>query len=136
MKITICSSMYFAKKILEAQKALNELGHECLMPHTTKQCLINPNLNMDFEFCVENNCMMDHYGKINESDAVLVLNYPKNDINGYIGGAVLMEMAIAKFLGKKIFLLHDLPDEEIVRYAFEIKLTKPIILNGDLTKIK
>lgn len=79
---------------------------------------------------------MDHFKKIENSDAILVINNCKNEINGYIGGAVLSEMAIAKYLGKKIFVLNNLPSVEEIRYIFEITLMQPIILEGNLEKIK
>jgi hypothetical protein len=136
MIITISGSMHFAKEMLEAQKILEENGHQCFVPLATEECLSNPELNVDFEFCSKNDCQMDHYKKIEASDAILVLNHPKNNLDGYIGGSVLTEMAIAKFLGKQIFVLNNLPSEDDIRYVFEIKLMQPTILGGDLEKIK
>jgi len=128
--------MHFAKEMLEAQKFLEESNHQCYLPLTTEECVDNPELNVNFDFCLEHDCQMDHFKKIEASDAIVVLNYPKNNVNGYVGGAVLTEMAIAKYLGKKIFVLHDLPDPEEIRYIFEAKLMQPTILGGDLEKIK
>jgi predicted RNA-binding protein with PUA domain len=42
-------------------------------------------------------------------------------------------MAFAYVLDKKIFLLNPIPK---ISYSDEIYAMKPIILNGDLTKIK
>ena len=69
-----------------------------------------------------------------KGDVVLVLNYEKNGRPGYIGGAVPAEMAIGLFLGKKIYILN--PIDEEVSYKEEILCMLPVILNGDLTKIK
>ncbi|OGY41304.1 MAG: hypothetical protein A2Y82_03785 [Candidatus Buchananbacteria bacterium RBG_13_36_9] len=135
MKITICGSMHFAKEMLEAQKLLEELGHEAIVPLDTHDCLAKPELQDDLEWAINLNIDKDHFNKIADSDAILVLNYPKNNIEGYIGGSSLMELAIARHLDKKIFILHDLPSEDDLRYALEIKVMKPIILNNDLTKI-
>jgi len=136
MKITICGSMVFAKEMLSAQKKLEELGHEAIVPVDVLDCLQDPSLNESIEHCQKyGDIDKDHFNKIAESDAVLVLNYPKNNINGYIGGSSLMELAIARHLDKKIFILHELPSENDLRYALEIKVMRPIILNGDLTKI-
>ena len=135
MTITICGSMHFAKEILDLQRKLNKLGYNCLVPESSRLCLDNPELNMDFDFCIKNNVQMNHFNKIKQGDAILVANCPKNNINNYIGGATLMEIAIAQFLNKYIFILHDLPDENIIRHAFEVKLTQPIILSGDITRI-
>ena len=75
------------------------------------------------------------FQKVADSEALLVLNYPKNGVSGYVGGATLMEIGLARHFDKKIFLLHDLPSEDELRYALEIKLTRPIILQGDIATI-
>ena len=135
MKITICGSMHFAKEMLETHAKITELGHDCILPSYTIESVQDPILKENFDFILKNDCQMGHYKKIAESDAILILNFSKNNIDGYIGGAVLMELAIAKYLGKKIFVLNELPNEDSIRYIFEVKLCQPIILNGDLTKI-
>ena len=95
----------------------------------------NPELNMDLEYCLRKNVQKEHFNSIAKSDAILVLNYERNGIKGYIGGAVLMEMGVAQHLNKKIFLLYSPPKIEDLRYSLEIQLTKPIILHGNLSKI-
>lgn len=136
MKITICGSMVFAKEMLNVQKQLEELGHEAIVPIDTHDCVKDPSLNESFEHCQSyGDIDKDHFNKIADSDAIIVLNYPKNGLAGYIGGAALTELGVARHLDKKIFILHELPSEKDLRYALEIKIMKPIILNGDLTKI-
>ena len=44
-----------------------------------------------------------------------------------------MEMAIALYLGKPIFLLH--PPAEQSPYLEEILAMQPMVLDGDLTKL-
>lgn len=131
----ICGSMRFAREMLETQKKLAELGHQAMIPGDTLECVENPNLNMDLEHCATTNIDKSCFAQVAQSDAILVLNYPKNGVSGYVGGATLMEIGLARHLDKKIFLLHDLPGENELRYALEIKLTKPIILRGDIAKI-
>jgi len=102
----------------------------------THACIENPELNMDLEHCSNLDIDKRCFDQIAISDAILVLNYPKNNMEGYIGGATLMEIGLARHLDKKIFLLHDPPSEEEQRYSLEVKLAKPIIINGDLEKVK
>ena len=135
MKIMICGSMYFSKEMLEAKDFLEKKGHDVMVPDDVHDCLNNPELNADFNFCVKNNIDKKCFDKVAKSDAIVVLNHPKDNIKGYVGGATLMEIGIARHLDKKIFLLHELPSEEEQRHALEIKLTKPVILNGDLSKV-
>lgn len=132
----ICGSMSFARQMLEAQKVLQNLGHEANVPSDTYECLENPGLNMDFEYCVRTEIDKKDFQQVADSEAILVLNYPKNGIDGYIGGATLMEIGLARHMGKKIFLLNDIPDENDLRYAFEIRIALPIILNGDISNIE
>jgi hypothetical protein len=135
MKIMICGSMHFAREMLKVQNVLEKLGHEVLIPCDTHECVENPDLNMDIEHCMITEIDKSCFTKVAQSEAILVLNYPKNNIKGYIGGATLMEIGLARYLDKKIFLLYDLPSEKELRYALEIKLTRPVILKGNLNNI-
>ena len=127
--------MHFAKEMLAVQEQLEELGHEAIVPLDTHDCVKDPSLNSNLEWGQNLNIDKDHFNKIESSDAILVLNYPKNNIAGYIGGSSLMEIAVARHLDKKIFILHELPSEDEIRYALEIKVARPIILSGDISKI-
>jgi hypothetical protein len=76
--------------------------------------------------------MRNHFDKIADSDAILVLNYEKNGIPGYIGGNTLLEMGLAFYQRKKIYLLHQIPE---TAEKEEILAMKPVVLNGDLSLI-
>lgn len=76
----------------------------------------------------------EHIKKIENSDAVLVLNFDKKGKRGYIGGNTFLEMAIAYYLKKKIFLWKN-PENDLP-YFEEVLPLNPIIINGDLSKIK
>lgn len=67
------------------------------------------------------------------ADAILVANFDKHGIKNYIGGNTFLEIGFAHVLNQKIFLLNPIPD--IPYYKTEIEAMKPIILDGDLTKI-
>ena len=133
MKITLCGSLSFAKEMLEVQKELEKLGHDVLMPKSVVPCVGGKKLSEDFQYCIENNVIKEHFKKILESDAILVLNMEKNGIKHYIGGSALMEIGFAHFNDKKIFLMNPIPE---LKYGFEISLTNPVILNEDLSKIE
>lgn len=70
--------------------------------------------------------------KIEKSDAILVINYAKKGITNYIGGNTFLEIGLAFWLGKKIYLLNPIPDMD---YMTEMYAMQPTVLNGDLTKI-
>lgn len=74
---------------------------------------------------------------IKNIDAVLVLNFDKitdeKIEKNYIGGATFLEIYDAFRLNKKIYLYNDIPEGMLYD---EIQGFAPIIINGDLSKIK
>ena len=70
---------------------------------------------------------------IEKMDAVLVLNYDKEDKKNYIGGATFLEMYDAFRLNKKIYLMNDIPEGMLYD---EIEGFNPTIIHGKLDKVK
>jgi len=136
----ICGSMSFAKKMIEVKKTLKGLGHEVSLPIDIKIHLsdstFSDNLDADYKHCVENNIIKKCFKIIAKNDAILFLNFNKNGREGYIGASGLMEIGVAHYLGKKIFLFNKLPDYNEARWAHEVSIMQPVILNGDFGKIK
>jgi hypothetical protein len=140
MKIMICGSMSFAKKMAESKKKLEALGHKVFLPidiniHLS-DATFSENLDADYKHCVENDTIKKCFDLIAESDAILVLNLNKNGKEGYIGTSGLMEIGLAHYLGKKIFLFNKFPSYHKARWAHELAIIKPVILEGDFGKIK
>ena len=73
--------------------------------------------------------MRTHFAEIEKGDAILVLNYEKHGVQNYIGGNVLMEMSLAFWLKKPIFILNEIP--EASTFEEEIKGMEPIVLHGN-----
>lgn len=140
MKIMVCGSMTFARQMKEAKLALEKAGHAAIIPSDTEMCIANPqhidDLDADLKHCVENKIMKNHFKMIEGADAVLVLNYPKNGVKGYIGTASLMEIALAYHFGKKIFLLNAPPNPGEARWAHEVQIMQPKVLDGDFTRLE
>jgi len=140
MKIMICGSMTFAKEMIRAKKILEERGHEVNIPTDAHDIAHgkhhHDDLEADYRHCVENDIMRTHLKFVEESDAVLVLNYEKNGVKGYVGTASLMELGVAHHFRKKIFLLHALPPHSEHRWAHEVRIMQPIILNGNVRAIE
>ena len=74
-----------------------------------------------------------HLGYIEQSDAILVANFAKNGIDGYIGANTLMEIAFAYVLGKRIFVLNDVGEQGC---RLEVLGMMPVVLNQDLTLLR
>lgn len=137
MKITICGSMSFAREMLNVKAALERLGHVVLLPELIEEFVQHPSWKRtrdeDGRRKIENDLIRKHWQKIQESDAVLVLNYDKDGIRHYVGGNSFLEMGFAFVLGKKIFLLREVPDMPFIKQ--EILGMQPTILNSELTRI-
>ena len=132
--------MHFAKEMIKVQKKLKELGYISEVPCDTQEFANNHEMNTDnheenYKWCIDNDIIRKCFDSIAKSDAILLLNYPKNGVNGYIGASSLMEVGLAYYLKKKIFLLYPLPSPKDVKSSHEILIMQPIILNGDLSKI-
>jgi hypothetical protein len=61
------------------------------------------------------------------------VNDAKHGVAGYIGPNVLMEMALAFYQRKPIYILNGLPDDS--PFEEELKGMMPVILKGDLAQI-
>ena len=137
MIITICGSMVFSEEMLKVKAQLELLDHVVLIPaflDSYRNISQKEVEKLSVQHKLENDVMRDHWEKIQQSDAILVLNYDRKGITNYIGGNSLLEIGFAYVLKKKIFLLNDIPEIEF--YKSEIEAAKPIILLGDLNKIR
>jgi len=146
MKITICGSVAFHDEALSIKERLEKLGHEVgLWPSQVKDetgelipvedfYKIRQKATDDEKWVWDRKAeaILEHFDKVAWSDAILVVNYDKNNVKGYIGGNTFMEMGLAFFLKKKIYLLNKVPE---LPYKEEILSLKPVLLNGDLSKI-
>lgn len=146
MKITLCGSIAFYKEMTEVTRALEVLGHEVQLPMNEIADKDGNLISIEAYYEIRKNGSSDtawiwdrkeqairiHFEKIEWSDAILVLNYEKNGIPGYIGGNTLVEMGLAFYLKKPIYLLGVVPN---LSYQEEILAMHPIQIAGDLSKI-
>lgn len=137
MTITICASMVFAEKMLAVKKELEKIGHKIYISDyaiayqgKTRKEIVKSTIYDK----IHQDAIRNHWRKIKKSQAILVLNYDRKGISNYIGGNTLLEIGFAYILHKKIFLLNPIPSIDF--YRSEIVAVKPVILNGDLKKIK
>lgn len=140
--ITICSSANFYKQVCEIQEELEKLGVTVLIPvMATKMKEAN-----DYEVSHYKTWMADpgdyhkkaalmhgHFDEVEKADAVLVVNNEKHGVANYIGGNVLMEMALAFHRRKPIFILNEIP--EASAFLEEIMGMLPVVLHGKATDL-
>ena len=146
MKITICGSIAFFKEMQEIKTKLEGLGHEVKIPPSElkddngKDIPISEYYKLrksstDDESWIwdrKEEAMRMHFDKVIWSDAVLILNYNKNNIKDYVGANTFLEMGLAMHLKKRIYLLNPIPE---ISCKEEILGMKPIIINNNLNKI-
>ena len=143
MKITICGSIAFYDEMTKVKNDLEKKGHEIKLPpvevkdENGKMIPVKKYYELrkkakDTERWIwerKQEAMMSHFGKVEWADAILVLNHEKNGIKGYIGANTLIEMGLALWLKKKIYLFNEVPE---ISYKEEILGMKPSLLNGNL----
>lgn len=137
--IVICSSASFYEKLFPIEKTLRKLGYRVVIPITARRMKRKNNFDVDFHKTWYNNpkdypkkkALMDaHFKKIIKGDAILVTNFDKKGIKGYMGGNALMEIAIAYHYRKPIFILNDIADDSPIKE--EIYGVNPVFIKGNL----
>ena len=141
--ITICCSAAFYKQALELEKALKKLGFKVKIPSTAYKMEKNSNFEVSFyktwhkdkkHYPKKTKLMNEHFKKVLQADAILVLNLEKNGVQGYIGGNGLLEMFLAYMNKKPIYIYNPISDD--LNIAEEVYGLNPIFINQDLGIIK
>jgi len=136
MKIGIIGSMQYTEKMLEARDELIKRGHNAFVTNLADPFVGKTDEEKEtIKIHQKNNldAIREFWRLMQGADAVLVMNFDKHEVKNYIGGNTLMEIGFAHVLDQKIFLYNPIP--EIPYYKSEIEAVKPVIINGDLSKI-
>jgi len=153
MKITLCGSIGFYKEMELARDELIKRGHTVKIPELALEVpkkfgggrkvyfgqYIEQNGGIDAFpatheiWKLKEGAIRDHYEKIDWCNAVLVVNHEKRGIDGYVGGNTLIEIGVAFYLRKKIFILN--PVSSGLSYKQEIMGMHPTIIQKDLLLI-
>lgn len=154
MKITLCGSIAFYKEMEFTRDELIKLGYEVKIPELALEVpeefgsgkkvyfgkYIEEHGGIDVFptghaiWNLKEGAIKDHYKKIEWADTILVINYEKRGIEGYIGGNTLIEIGLAFYLKKNIYILNPISSD--LSYKQEIYGMKPVLLNGTLDLIQ
>lgn len=141
-KIFLCASMFFYKELVEVEKRLQEKGLTVIIP-VSAQIMKEKN---DFDvshfkgFQTEQTdikragFIRTNFQHIADSDCILVINNEKHHIQGYIGPNVLMEIGLAFYLKKQIYIWK--PIEPTAPYEEELRIFDVVFIDQDLDKIQ
>lgn len=135
MTITICGSIKFFDEMVAIQKDLEARGHTVLMPVKAKGVdywASDNTSRVQAKKTLE--LINEHFNKIEKSDAILVVNITKGDIENYIGANTFLELGFAHYRDKKIYLLNPIPDQPYI--IDEVLTIDPIILDGKIDNLE
>ena len=137
--ITICSSASFYEQVVVVQAELQAMGFEVIIPLTAEKMKASGDYDVNqyktwykdaSEYHKKTALMQAHFDEVARGDVTLVCNYEKHGVPNYIGGNVLMEMTVAFYLKKPIYVLNDIPEES--SFLEEIMGVGSIPLHGNL----
>lgn len=134
MKILLICSKAFYDKLDFYKEKLEKYGHNVFMPN----CWNCPETENKYRGTEQHSKWKAKMFKQSETtisnmDAVLCLNFDKNGVKNYIGGATFLELYDAFKLNKKIFFINEIPEgilkDELIGFS-------PIVVNNNLELIK
>ena len=139
MRIAIVGSLDFTDDIKKTADQLEAAGCETVIPYGSRLILSGKTTAQEIRAQgsaqkAATDVIRYYYGEIQQSDALLVLNYTKKGIEHYVGANTFLEIGFAHVLDKKIYLLNPIPDMEYLKV--ELEAMKPVVLTGDLSLIK
>ncbi len=146
MNIVICGSLAFHDRMREVRDALETLGHDVTIPDDRVEGPGGGTLDVEEWYALKKtsfatrrwmwerkeHAMREYLECVTRADAILVLNYAKDGIDGYIGANTLIEMGVAFHERKPIYLLHPVPE---IGYSEELIGMRPIPIDGELSRI-
>lgn len=129
MKIVISGSMSFYDDMQKYADILQKRGLEVVIPEEDDWDSIPASEIMEYKKQVS----IKHFDEIasQSTDAILVLNQRKKDIDNYIGANTFAEIAIAFYFKKKIYILNGYYEP----YNDELEGWGAIPLNGNINNM-
>jgi hypothetical protein len=140
--ITICSSANFYKHVVELMEQLEKMGYKVIIPQTAHKMKADNDFEVSHyktwfadanDYHKKAKLIRDHFDEVARGDVCLVVNDEKHGIADYIGGNVLMEMALAFYLKKPVVIMNEIPAES--PFEEEINGFQPIVLHGKIENL-
>lgn len=121
--------MQFAQEMTQLTQELESLGWIVFTPDLSEKSSSYEELENEEKLKTKKEFITNHFERIKKSDAILVANYEKRGIKGYVGSNTLMEIAVAHMLQKAIYILNDLDPQGCEE---EVRALATRFLNGDI----
>lgn len=138
----LCSSANFYEHVNKLAEELEQLGYKAVVPLDCRRMKKTGNYDVGAvktwyknpkDFHKKAFYINDHFKEIERGDAILVVNDEKHGYKGYIGPNVIIEMGLAFYLKKPIYVLNKV-SEKMPTYE-EVFGLQSKILDGDLSKV-
>jgi hypothetical protein len=105
--ICICGSMAFIDEMENLALSLTKLGYRSTTPAREERDLQWEKLSATEAKRRKKSFIDGYLSKIRTADALIIANYRKHEIEGYVGPNTLMEAAFGYSLGIPVVFLHD-----------------------------
>ena len=130
MTILVHASLDKKSEMLNAKEVIDGFGkHTVMLPELTRYQHIRDEEGNDELFTqIKNRLTNDNIHNVELADALLILNYTHRGIVNYVGGNSFLEMVVAYYLHKPVFLLNAIPKR--MAYTEEIKALYPIVIGS------
>lgn len=128
MKILVHSSLDFVNDMIFVKDYIESVTNfDVILPELTSYQYIRDEKGDDEKFTkIKNRLTVENMNNVEKCDCLLILNYTHRGIKNYIGGNSFLEMIIAFYLKKTIYLLNEIPEK--MAYTEEIKSLYPIVV--------
>lgn len=103
--ITICGSMKFFGEMTTLSQRLGLMGFDVHLP--TQEEIEFHSMTPAEKIRAKKQYIQEHKDRIRISDYVVIANYSKNGVNGYVGPNTLIEIAFSDAFDKPIFILEE-----------------------------
>ena len=128
-RVCICGSMTFIDEMEALALTLEEKGYHVDLPMREEDGVSWSSLSPEAARARKATFIDAHLEKIRVADVVLIANYRKHEVDGYVGANSLMEAAFAYALGKPVAVLYPVGDQPC---QLELQATSALTLEGDL----
>ncbi len=125
--------MRFIDAMEDLARRLQNLGYGVETPQREEEPIDWENPDIQVVGKLKKRFIDDHLEKIRKSDAVLLANFEKHNISGYVGPNTLMEAAFAYALNKPVALLFEPGSQPC---ALELTGISSLVLAGVVENIE
>ena len=124
--------MRFIDAMEDLAAQVRGLGHRVELPQREEKKIDWESSDIQSTGRLKKRFIDDHLEKIRTSDAVLLANFEKHGVQGYVGPNTLMEAAFAYALNKPVVLLFEPGDQSC---SLELRGISSLVLDGAVENI-